>query len=215
LFGYWNNEEKRTKTIQKEESMKYGFIVRSLVTLLLTTCLAASIDSATPSSATAQPVENEVMQSDAFYIGQHYGGGIIFWIDNSGQHGLIAAESDQGFTWWSDRYYPLTGATGTDVGTGRLNTKKIIAAQGRRYTYAARLCANYRGGGYSDWFLPSKDELYLLYQQKSVVGGFIRGSYWSSSEFDHSLAWTKFFYNDSAVVSHKDRSDGVRAIREF
>ncbi len=195
--------------------MKHGFIVRSLVALLFITCLVASIDSTTPSSATAQSVKNEGMQSDTFYIGQHYGGGIIFWIDDSGQHGLIAAESDQGFTRWSDRHYPLTGATGTAVGTGRENTRKIIAVQGRRYTYAARLCAAYRGGDYSDWFLPSKDELYLLYQQKSVVGGFIGGAYWSSSEFDYSLAWTKFFYNDSAVYSHKDRFDYVRAIRKF
>ena len=202
--------------------MKRGFVVGSVVTLLLTLGLAISIpsaaediDSATPSLAGAEPVENAVAQSPAFYIGQHYGGGIIFWIDGSGQHGLIAAESDQGFNWWGDRYYLTTGATGTAVGTGRLNTKNIIAVQGRQYTYAALLCANYRGGGYADWFLPSKDELYLLYLQKSVVGGFVRGSYWSSSEFDHSLAWHKFFYNDQAVVSHKDRYDGVRAIRAF
>ena len=160
-------------------------------------------------------MENAVTRSNGFYIGQRYGGGIIFWIDGTGQHGLIAATSDQGFTWWGDRAYLTTGATGVAVGTGSVNTQKIIKVQGRQYTYAALLCANYRGGSYADWFLPSKNELYLLYQQKNVVGGFIRGSYWSSSEFDHSLAWHKFFYNDDAVVSHKDRYDGVRAIRAF
>ena len=170
-----------------------------------------------PLSAIAQSVEDTVTQADAFVIGQHYGGGIIFWIDESGEHGLIAAESDQGFNWWGDRRYLLTGATGTAVGTGFANTRKIIKTQGRRYTYAALLCTNHRGGGFADWFLPSKDELYLLYQQKDVVGGFIRGAYWSSSEseVDHTVAWTKFFYNDDEVVSHKDRFDGVRAIRAF
>jgi hypothetical protein len=165
-----------------------------------------------PTSAAAQP---------NFYIGQHYGGGIIFYVDSTGQHGLIAATSDTSYLpiWWGDRHYPLAGATGTAVGTGAVNTKKIIAVQGTGYSYAALVCANYRGGGYSDWFLPSKDELYLLYKQKSVVGGFIRGGYWSSSEyvtpFDHTLAWQKYFYNDVATLSHKDRVDGVRAIRAF
>ena len=170
-----------------------------------------------PLSVTAQSVEDAVTQADDFVIGQHYGGGIIFWIDDSGQHGFIAAESDQGFNWWGDRFYLVTGATSTAVGTGKINTRKIVRVQGRGYTYAALLCTNYRGGGFADWFLPSKDELYLLYQQKDVVGGFIRGAYWSSSEseVDHTVAWTKFFYNDDEVVSHKDRFDGVRAIRAF
>ena len=77
-----------------------------------------------PFSATAQSGEDTVIQADAFVIGQHYGGGIIFWIDESGEHGLIAAESDQGFNWWGDRYYLITGATGTAVGTGFANTRK-------------------------------------------------------------------------------------------
>jgi hypothetical protein len=101
------------------------------------------------------------------------------------------------------------------VGTVSTNTTQIIAVQGSGYTYAALLCANYTGKGYDDWFLPSKDELYLLYQQKTVVGGFVRGAYWSSSEFDHSLAWGKYFYNDIAFYSHKDCFNGVRAIRAF
>jgi hypothetical protein len=160
-------------------------------------------------------------QSTAFSIGQSYGGGIIFWIDSTGQHGLIADKSDTSYSmiWWGDRYYLLTGATGTTMGTGSANTKKIIAVQGTKYNYAALVCVNYRGGGYADWFLPSKDELYQLYKQKSVVGGFIRGGYWSSSEyvtqFDHTLAWQKYFYNDNATLTHKDRVDGVRCVRGF
>ena len=77
--------------------------------------------------------------------------------------------------WWGDRYYPQIGATGTAVGTGAANTQKIIAVQGRTYNYAALVCANYSGGGYSDWFLPSKDELFLLYQQKNRGWRFYQG----------------------------------------
>ena len=201
-----------------KEVMKIGIRLALLVALGLAALpinAAEDLKGAIPPSATAQSTENAVTQSDAFVIGQNYGGGIIFWIDDSGQHGLIAAENDQGYNWWGDRYYLLTGATGTAVGTGAANTRKIIRTQGRQYTYAALLCVNYRGGGFADWFLPAKDELYLLYLQEDVVGGFIRGSYWSSSEsdVDHTVAWTKFFYNGDAVVSHKDRFDGVRAIR--
>jgi hypothetical protein len=162
---------------------------------------------------------NATALTTSYYVGQNYGGGIVFYVDGTGKHGLIAATSDQGYKWWGDRYYFLTGATGTAVGTGAENTRKIITVQGSKYDYAALLCSKYRGGGFADWFLPSKDELYLLYKQKSVVGGFIRGGYWSSSEyvtqFDHTLAWQKYFYNDLATLTHKDRYDGIRAIRAF
>ncbi len=165
-------------------------------------------------------------QSAASSIGQSYGGGIIFWIDSSGQHGLIADKSDTSYRMikWGDAYYLNTGATGTAIGTGAANTKKIIAVQGTKYSYAALVCANYRGGGYADWFLPSKDELYQLYKQKSagVVTGFTWGAYWSSSEFyvasfpqRQAYAWTKIFYNETAFYSLKDRVDGVRCVRSF
>jgi hypothetical protein len=203
--------------------MKRGFVVRSLV-LLFVIGLAAS--SAAPSSATAQSVENAVTQSGAFSIGQSYGGGIIFWIDGTGQHGLIADTTDTSYRMikWGDGYFLNTGATGTAVGTGAANTKKIIAVQGTKYNYAALVCANYRGGGYADWFLPSKDELYQLYKQKiaGVVRGFTWGAYWSSSEFyvasfpkQQAYAWTKIFYNETAYYSLKDRVDGVRCVRAF
>jgi hypothetical protein len=79
---------------------------------------------------------------------------------------------------WGDLYFLNTGATGTAVGTGAANTKKIIAVQGRGYNYAALICANYRGGGFADWFLPSRDELYLLYKAK--VAGVVKGFKWGA-----------------------------------
>jgi hypothetical protein len=54
----------------------------------------------------------------------------------------------------------VTGATGTTLGTGSDNTSKIIASQGGKLTdYAACLARASGGGGYTDWFLPSLDEL--------------------------------------------------------
>ena len=60
------------------------------------TYAAEAVANVAPFAAATESVEDAVTQSSAFVIGQHYGGGIIFWIDGSGQHGLIAAESDQG-----------------------------------------------------------------------------------------------------------------------
>ena len=105
-------------------------------------------------------------------IGQSYQGGIIAYIDSTGQHGLIAATADQssGIQWYNGDYI-VTGATGTAIGTGLTNTNAIIAAQGSG-SYAASIARDYNGGGYTDWFLPSKDELNQLYVNRAAIGGF-------------------------------------------
>ena len=89
-------------------------------------------------------------------IGQSYQGGIIAYIDSTGQHGLIAATADQseGIQWYNGTNI-VTGATGTAIGTGLTNTNAIIAAQGSG-SYAASIARDYNGGGYTDWFLPSQ-----------------------------------------------------------
>ena len=100
----------------------------------------------------------------AHYVGESFGGGIVFYVDGTGQHGLIAATSDQGtgVPWSGD--YTLTGATGTAIGTGLSNTNTIITSPvGASTSYAAGLARAYTVGRYTDWYLPSKDELYLMY----------------------------------------------------
>ena len=124
-----------------------------------------------------------LFRSLTFTIGQRYGGGIIFYIDTTGQHGLIADTLNYipSSTWWNG-VNTVTGATKTRIGSGKSNTRKIVLSQGDSGFYAARRCWHYKGSGYTDWFLPSKDELNELYKQKTVVGGFIYDYYWSSSE---------------------------------
>jgi hypothetical protein len=158
-------------------------------------------------------------------IGDTYGGGIVFYILQSGdagydadvQHGLIAATEDQssGIQWFNGSYV-TTGAIGTAVGTGATNTTTIIDKQGATATdYAAGLARAHRGGGYDDWFLPSKDELNLLRLQQGAVGGFSSGFYWSSTENGNDGAWLLFFGGVSQFNFNKNSPYYVRAVRAF
>ena len=151
----------------------------------------------------------------ALTIGQSYQGGIIFWLDATGQHGLIAATADQstGVQWYKGTY-TTTNAVRDGIGAGMYNTERIIANQGTG-SYAAQLCANYQGGGYGDWYLPSKYELNLLYSQKTAVGGFAGFNYWSSTEASNDNAWRQYFVVGNQNNHSKNNTSYVRAIRAF
>jgi hypothetical protein len=156
-------------------------------------------------------------------IGDNYGGGIIAYILVSGDlgyvagqtHGLIAAPSDQstGIVWWNGSYI-TTGAAGTATGTGAANTTAIVASQGAG-SYAAKLCDDLVLNGYSDWYLPSKDELNKLYLNKRAVGGFATYFYWSSSEDYAYYAWYQYFGVGSQYFDIKFNYFRVRAVRAF
>jgi hypothetical protein len=149
-------------------------------------------------------------------IGTSYQGGIIFNIDAKGEHGFIAATSDQAITdpWWNGSFI-TTGATSTSNGSA--NTTAIINAQGNSGTYAAKLCRDFRGGGYQDWFLPSKDQLNNLLSQKTLVGNFTYQIYWSSSEYDLGEAWVQDFETGEQYLDNISDAANVhtRAIRAF
>jgi uncharacterized protein (TIGR02145 family) len=149
-----------------------------------------------------------------FYIGQSYGGGIIFYIDGTGGHGLIAAPNDQGSAEWGC-YTIVMGAYGTAIGTGQANTTAIVSYCNEP-GIPARLCNDLVLNGYSDWFLPSVDEMHQLYLQKSVVGGFSDdNSYWSSSEVNWLNSYGVNFYNGLQGVTSKTLHFSVRAVRAF
>ena len=101
------------------------------------------------------------------------------------------------------------------MGTGAANTAAIVKGCSDANS-AAKMADAYTFNGYSDWFLPSNEELYELYLQKGVVGGFAGGDYWSSSEFDSNSAWLQYFGN--GVQNNDFGKDGklsVRAVRAF
>jgi len=118
---------------------------------------------------------------------------------------------------WTNGYnYVLTGATGTGIGTGQNNTTAIVTAQGIG-SYAAQLCNDLTEGGYSDWFLPSKDELNLMYQNLKLfgVGGFADLGYWSSTEASETNAWIRFFDIGNEGNFGKFNTSPIRAVRAF
>ncbi|MBU3820774.1 DUF1566 domain-containing protein [Flavobacteriaceae bacterium XHP0103] len=156
-------------------------------------------------------------------VGQSYQGGIIFWLDATGQHGLIAATTDQssGIQWYNGTYR-YTGTAGDGLYSGAMNTTMIIAEQiadNQTGNFAAKVCADYSvtvsGVTYGDWYLPSEYELSLLYLQRTVVGGFASANYWSSTESTNERAYVQYFPNDIQGTNNKVTTARVRAIRAF
>ena len=159
-------------------------------------------------------------------VGDLYGGGRVAYLltssdkrfDPNVQHGLVAATADQsgtGMVWSISRTDPDPIAMATALGTGAANTAKIVAAQGTSTTYAARLAHDYAGGGYTDWYLPSKDELNKLYLSKDKLGGFAAATYWSSSQRDAMTVWIQFFNGGAQNYQYRNAGGAVRAVRSF
>lgn len=118
---------------------------------------------------------------------------------------------------WSDPDASLIG-TNTGIGEGQANTTAIVTALSGESGRAAQVCDGLSDvGGYSDWFLPSKDELNEMYVnlKSEAVGGFAANYYWSSSEDGAGDAWIQYFGSGFQYNSSKDFTNYVRAVRAF
>jgi hypothetical protein len=176
---------------------------------------------------TAEVLQNyNALRPRFLSIGDSYGGGKLAYVLKAGDpgydattpHGLIAATSDYPtrIQWWNGSYI-TTGATATALGTGFANTNTIIAAQGTG-SYAASVARNHTEGGYSDWYLPSKDELYKLWENRTAIGNFNGDWYYSSSEntgTSPATAWLIGRTSGTWWPNVKHETWSVRAIRAF
>lgn len=171
---------------------------------------------------TVAPITVEATAEHKLEIGEYHEGGIIFYIDETKRHGLVCAYSDQSTSaeWGCES---MTGADGTATGTGAQNTIDIVEECGG-YDNAAAECADCEYFSYSDWFLPSKDELNLLYEKKAIINAAfeeVSGSplsddyYWSSSETESEAAWLQDFETGEQHNAYKYNTISVRAIRAF
>jgi TolB-like protein len=87
------------------------------------------------------------------------------------------------------------------------------------YTWdqAVSAAKNYKGGGFTDWHLPSRGELELMYKnlKQKGLGGFSESRYWSSNQSSDKLAWYFSFINNSQGSVEKIATYSVRAVRTF
>ncbi len=163
-------------------------------------------------------------------------GGYIFYDcdadNNSGNaDGLISSECGwryleaapedlNGLYGWGSNSF--SDGNGTGLGDGKSNTEDLmfeIYMISSHSHDAAEACYNYSYGGYKDWFLPSKDELNLMYKnlKKANMGGEWNTSfyYWSSSEEGFSEAWAQNFNNGSPLWYSRSYGFRVRPVRAF
>lgn len=149
------------------------------------------------------------------------GGGTIIFNKGNDRDGWqyleVAPEDLEAVPWFNGKDGVATGANETTVGSGKDNTTKILAILGKG-TYAASACVAYDGGGFHDWFLPSKDELLQVFKVlgQGKLGKFSKFTYyWSSSEKDSSDAWVQNLGDGGQYDNLKGFKHLVRPVRAF
>ncbi len=165
-------------------------------------------------------------QGPKYKLGQEYGGGIIFYIDQTGEHGLIVSGEDYHLPMKWGKAHRRIGAS--SMTNGASNTKKIAAEYGSQC--AAGICENLIIGGFDDWYLPAIEELSLLYKNRDHVTNIgvlntINGrgiskwktDYISSTEYSNrnDCMGVHFSRNGKVFYYNKREKYRVRAIRKF
>jgi hypothetical protein len=174
--------------------------------------------------------------SSGHYIGELFGGGIVFFVYNNGANGLIASLDDldggSGVA-WSGNTGTLIGATAQSFYDGAANTTAMVT-QDATANKAGTLCDSYTGGSQTDWYLPASWELNLLYNSAFSINTILEndangttnglnaedvaptyGRYWSSTENGSNYAWYYYFSLGSSDSSTKSPTWRVRAVRAF
>lgn len=142
-------------------------------------------------------------------------GGIVIYLDASGIHGIAAATADLGsFIPYGCSGTEISGAQFSAVGTGQSNTNAILAAC-TTAGIGAQLCNDFVHNGFSDWYMPSFDEVVLMYQNRDSLPGLGAGRYWSSTQVNANIALILDFTNGQTFNMPPSSSRYVRAVRSF
>jgi hypothetical protein len=166
--------------------------------------------------------------SSEHHVGEFFGGGIIFWLDDTREHGLILSLVDIGESVWSNI---SNGLAGTNNWDGANNTIAIIGQSGHTNS-AAQLCADYTNedygtGVYDDWYLPSMAEFSRLnntfFEVQKAIDTDENSStitlssdwYWSSSEINNVSAYFLRIGSPKLNGFFKSHSCKVRSVRAF
>jgi hypothetical protein len=154
------------------------------------------------------------LEPATLYLGKIYAGGMVFYLDGSGLHGLVVTEIDVGYFPWGCEGASIP--TSPAFGSGAANTAAIIASCAEA-NIAAKVADNLVLNGYSDWFLPSLEELSLVYSNIHLkgLGGLDYAMPWSSTEVDATQAYVIYFYNGGGWTMRKGYNRAIRAIRAF
>ncbi|MDB2621981.1 DUF1566 domain-containing protein [Flavobacteriales bacterium] len=168
---------------------------------------------------------NEIITS--YQIGDLAHGGMVFYVDETGQHGLVAAMEDiEGVFEWGCLGESVNGADGASIGTGYQNTLDIVnqgCSTENGGVTAAQAALDAEINSYSDWYLPSYDELREMYNtignggSERNIGGFETSDwsyYWSSSHTNY-YAWSVRFSYGGTYDFDKASASRVRVIRAF
>ncbi|MDP2721902.1 MAG: hypothetical protein Q8O72_04015 [Bacteroidales bacterium] len=169
--------------------------------------------------------------SGIYHQGDLTGGGVVFFVDPTGQHGLICSLIDMSTDEvWSNIVLQI-GPTAQSTWDGQSNTTAIVGQAGMTNS-AAKLCNDYTNddygtGIYSDWYLPANQELFLLNEGgynvnlailnsgNSTITPLALAYYWSSTEINDSQVWCNFLILGSPYAQAKPALQHVRAIRAF
>jgi len=133
-------------------------------------------------------------------------------IDYNGTLYVYPVDNSAGIR-WGGYGTEITNGNGADSDTdGEANTSAIVSQLGSD-GHAAYLCDTLTAYGYSDWYLPAKEELNALYQNKDAIGGFSSNSYWSSTEYNAYNARYLYFYTGAQGFNDVSNNYRVRCVR--
>lgn len=172
-------------------------------------------------------------------IGEIVQGGMVFYLDATGQHGLVVSLDDLGepIEWRnSEGGDRVTNAKGQGLGSGETNTRLVISEQTidqQDGDFAALRAANYqvladgktpcperlttKATCFGGWYLPSVYELILLHRALTQLetNTFRYSTYWSSSELNTTQSYSVDFSSGEPQVQEKSVPSAIRAIHNF